>query len=79
MIDEIQHLLSCNARERRAALNALKFLANQLRVSIVAAGTHEALHVMRCDPHIASRFEQLELRMMVVIGRASPIYRPSRE
>jgi Bacterial TniB protein len=28
-------------------------------VSIVAAGTHEAL--MRSDPQIASRFEQLEL------------------
>jgi len=61
IIDEIQHLLSCNAREQRAALNALKFLANQLRVSIVAAGTHEALHVMRYDLQIASRFEQLEL------------------
>lgn len=61
LIDEIQHLLSCNAREQRAALNALKYLANQLRVSVVAAGTHEALHVMRYDPQIASRFEQLEL------------------
>ncbi len=61
IIDEIQHLLSCNAREQRAALNAIKFLANTLRVSIVAAGTHEAVHVMRYDPQIASRFEQMEL------------------
>jgi Bacterial TniB protein len=61
VIDEVQHLLSCNSREQRAALNAIKFLANQLRVSIVAAGTHEALHVMRYDPQIASRFEQIEL------------------
>ena len=61
LIDEIQHLLSCSAREQRAALNAIKYLANKLRVSIVAAGTHEALHVMRSDPQIASRFEQLEL------------------
>jgi AAA+ superfamily predicted ATPase len=60
VIDEIQHLLSCNSREQRAALNAIKFLANQLRVSIVAAGTHEALHAMRYDPQIASRFEQIE-------------------
>jgi Bacterial TniB protein len=69
MIDEIQHLLSCNAREQRAALNALKFLANQLRVSVVAAGTNEALHLMRYDPQIASRFEQLEL----------PVWRESDE
>jgi hypothetical protein len=59
--DEIQHLLSCTSREQRAALNAIKYLANQLRMSIVAAGTHEALHVMRFDPQIASRFEQVEL------------------
>jgi AAA+ superfamily predicted ATPase len=61
IIDEIQHLLSCNAREQRAALNAIKYLANTLRMSIVAAGTHEAVHVMRYDPQIASRFEQMEL------------------
>jgi hypothetical protein len=42
-------------------LNAIKFLANKSRISIVAAGTHEALHVMRADPQLASRFEQLEL------------------
>ncbi len=60
-IDEVQHLLSCGARDQRAALNAIKYLANQLRISVVAAGTHEALHVMRSDPQIASRFEQLEL------------------
>jgi len=55
IIDEIRHLLSCNAREQRAALNAIKFLANRLRMTIVSAGTHEALHVLRFDPQIASR------------------------
>jgi hypothetical protein len=29
--------------------------------TIVAAGTHEALHVMRFDPQIACRFEQMKL------------------
>ena len=47
LIDEIQHLLSCGLRDQRAALNAIKFLANKLRISIAAAGNHEALHVMR--------------------------------
>ena len=54
-------MLSCNSREQRAALNAIKYLANTLRMSIVAAGTQEAVHVMRYDPQIASRFEQMEL------------------
>jgi Bacterial TniB protein len=57
-IDEIHSLLSCSARDPRAALNAIQYLANKLRVSTVAAGTYEALHVMRSDPQIASRFEQ---------------------
>jgi hypothetical protein len=61
LIDEIHNLLSCSARDQRAALNAIKYLAIKLRVSIVAAGTYEALHVMRSDLLIASRFEQHEL------------------
>jgi hypothetical protein len=60
-IDEIHHLLACTPREQRAALNVLKFLSNELRVSIVALGTNEALHVMRTDPQIASRFQSCAL------------------
>jgi hypothetical protein len=52
---------TCGARDQRAAFSAIKYLANKLRVSIVAAGTYEPLHVMRSDPQIASRFEQHEL------------------
>ena len=39
----------------------VKFLSNDRRISVVAAGTQKALHVMRFDPQIASRFEQMEL------------------
>jgi len=39
----------------------VKYICNELRMSVIAAGTHEALHVMRFDPQIASRFEQIEL------------------
>jgi hypothetical protein len=60
-IDEIHHLLAYTPREQRAALNILKYLSNELRVSIVALGTSEALHVMRTDPQIASRFESCAL------------------
>jgi hypothetical protein len=60
-IDEIHHLLACAPREQRAALNILKYLSNKLRVSIIALGTNEALHVMRTDPQIASRFESCAL------------------
>jgi hypothetical protein len=60
-IDEIHHLLACTPREQRTALNVVKFLSNELRVSIIALGTSEALHVMRTDPQIASRFESCAL------------------
>ena len=56
-IDEIHHPLTCTPREQRAALNISKFLSNQLRASKVALGISEALHVMRTDQQIASRFE----------------------
>jgi hypothetical protein len=39
VIDEIQHLLSYTASKHRAGLNAITYLANQLRISIVATGT----------------------------------------
>ena len=35
IIDEIQHLLSCSSREQRAALNMLKYLPNECRMSII--------------------------------------------
>lgn len=60
-IDEIHNLLACTPREQRAALNVLKFLSNDLRVSIVAAGTTDALIVMQTDPQIASRLESCAL------------------
>jgi hypothetical protein len=61
VIDEVHNLLACTPREQRAALNVLKFLSNELRVSIIAAGTTEALIVMQTDPQIASRFESSAL------------------
>jgi len=43
LIDEIQHLLSCGLRDQRAALNAIRFLANKLRISIVARSMPQRL------------------------------------
>ena len=50
IIDEIHHLLASTVREQRQLLNQLKFLSNELRMSIVAVGTTEALFVMQADP-----------------------------
>lgn len=61
VIDEVHHLLAGSAREQRRAMNLLKFLANELRVSIVAIGTSDALAAVQTDQQIASRFEPMHL------------------
>jgi Bacterial TniB protein len=47
--------------ERLRALNLLKFAANELKIAVVAVGTHDAFHAMQIDAQVASRFEPLLL------------------
>ncbi len=61
IIDEVHHLLSGSAREQRQSLNLLKFIANELRVCVVAIGTNDALIAIQTDQQIASRFEPCHL------------------
>ena len=61
IVDEVHHLLAGTVREQRQSLNQLKFLSNELRMSIVALGTSEALYATQTDPQIASRFEPFAL------------------
>jgi hypothetical protein len=48
-------------REQRRALNLLKFVANELKIAVVAVATHDAFHAMPIDVQVASRFEPLLL------------------
>ena len=50
IIGEIQHLHSYSAPDNSAALNVIKYLTKNRRISVVAAGTLETFHVMRFDP-----------------------------
>ena len=87
IVDEVHHLLAGSVREQRQSLNQLKFLSNELRMSVVALGTSEALYAMQTDPQIASRFEPFalprwkesaELRAFVVsFARLLPLEKPS--
>lgn len=56
MIDEIQHLLAGSYVKQRNALNALKYLGNELCVPIVGIGTSEAVRAIHTDPQLANRF-----------------------
>ena len=41
--------------------NTLRFLATDLRISLVCAGTHDAKRALTTDPQLADRFEAIEL------------------
>jgi Cdc6-like AAA superfamily ATPase len=61
IVDEVHHLLAGTYREQRAALNLLKFLANDLRASIVLVGTDDAVLALQSDSQMVSRFTPFEV------------------
>jgi hypothetical protein len=52
-IEEVHHLLAGSHREQRKALNLLKFLANELKIVVVAVGTSDAFHALQTDVQVA--------------------------
>ena len=87
IVDEIHHLLAGTYREQRAALNLLKFLANDLRASIVVVGTDDAVLALQSDAQMVSRFTPFEIprwreseafrRLLSAFERILPLRRPS--
>lgn len=57
IIDEIHHLLAGTMAKQRTFLNVIKYLANELKISIVVAGTRDAFNAIQTDPQLANRFE----------------------
>ena len=58
MIDEVHNLLAGSYREQRRFLNMLRFLANDLRASLVVFGVNEALEAVRGDDQLARRLDE---------------------
>jgi hypothetical protein len=54
-------MLAGTYREQRVLLNNLRFLANDLHIPLVCAGTHEAKAALMTDQQLADRFEAWEL------------------
>ena len=87
IVDEVHHLLAGSHREQRASLNLLKYLANELKICIVAVGTSDAPVAFRSDAQISSRFTPFEIppwtecedfrRLLGAFERALPLRRPS--
>ena len=61
VVDEVHHLLAGSHIEQRASLNLLKYLANDLKISVVAVGTSDAPLAFRTDAQMSSRFTSFEM------------------
>lgn len=62
IIDEIHHVLAGTMAKQRTFLNVIKYLSNELRISIVCAGTRDAFNAIQTDPQLANRFEPKVLK-----------------
>jgi ATP-dependent Clp protease ATP-binding subunit ClpA len=61
LIDEIHTLLASTYRQQRIILNTLRFIANELNLALVCAGTADAKRALLTDQQLADRFEAVEL------------------
>lgn len=61
IVDEFHSLISGGPKAQRQVMNTLKFISNELRISVVGFGTKSAAGVLHADPQYASRFEVLHL------------------
>jgi type II secretory pathway predicted ATPase ExeA len=61
IVDEVHHLLAGSYREQRASMNLLKYLANDLQMSVVLVGTSDAVVALQTDAQMISRFTPMEL------------------
>jgi len=61
VIDEVHNILAGSHREQRIVLNALRFLSNELKISLVCFGVTDAREAIGGDVQLARRFEELTL------------------
>lgn len=87
IIDEIHHILTGTLSKRKIFLNAIKFLSNDSKISIICAGTREAFNVLQSDDQNANRFVPRSLprwkndmefrRLLISFERKLPLKKPS--
>lgn len=87
VIDEIHNILAGSWREQRIILNTLRFLSNELKVSLVCFGILEARDAINGDVQLARRFDAVTLprwtadkefeQLVLAIVRNLPLREPS--
>ncbi|HUW54547.1 MAG TPA: TniB family NTP-binding protein [Rhodanobacter sp.] len=88
IVDEVQDVLAGSVQEQRRALDAIKFLMNELQLPILALGVTAAAEAFRSDMHLDARFKRFELATWDVgepfanflrsVMRLLPLREPSR-
>jgi Cdc6-like AAA superfamily ATPase len=61
LIDETHNILASTYNDQRAMLNLLRFISNELRVSIVCFGVSDAKEAISGDVQLARRFQEFDL------------------
>lgn len=61
VLDEVHNILAGTFREQRIVLNTLRYLSNELRISLVCFGVKEAREAISGDVQLARRFEEFPL------------------
>lgn len=87
VIDEIHHILAGNMNRQKAFLNVIKYLGNELQISIVGVGTKDAFRALQTDSQLSNRFEPVTLprwemdhdfqRLLASFERMLPLKQPS--
>ncbi|MGR9285861.1 TniB family NTP-binding protein [Rhizobium johnstonii] len=88
IIDEIHAMLTETYRQQRIFLNVIRFMANDLKVPLICAGTDLARQALLTDPQLAERFEAFHLKrwsntqqfaqLLASLGSILPLREPSQ-
>lgn len=62
VIDEMHNILAGSQREQRVVLNTLRYLSNELKLSLVCFGVAEAREAISGDVQLARRFDEFSLK-----------------
>lgn len=87
VLDEVHNILAGTFREQRIVLNTLRYLSNELRISLVCFGVKEAREAISGDVQLARRFEEFPLprwsaeagfeQLLLAIVRNLPLREPT--
>ena len=87
LLDEIHNILAGTFREQRIVLNTLRYLSNELKISLVCFGVAEAREAISGDVQLARRFDEYPLprwsaeesfeQLILAIIRNLPLRQPT--